>query len=269
MATVIWADQQDVPASDRGLAYGDGVFETILIQANLPTLRQRHVARFLEGAERLAIPLQSELLHSVIDEASEHYACPDDWVLKLILTRGSGGRGYRPAAVAAPRLIVSAHPVPPMPASEGVVACISPHELLVHPRLAGLKSLARLDQVMASQAMPDECFEALMVNAAGHLLEGTRTNILVLLGNAWVMPAASTLAVEGTMQGHVVSLLQKRGEIVREQAIPPTIISQPEFLGLWIMNSVIGIVPVSQVDGTRLPVNARLATIVGQQLFME
>ncbi|WP_152206953.1 aminotransferase class IV [Marinobacter changyiensis] len=269
MATVIWADQQDIPASDRGLAYGDGVFETIRVQANLPTLRQRHVARLLEGAERLAIPLPTVQLHSVIDEAIERYACPDDWVLKLILTRGSGGRGYRPAAVAAPRLIVSAHPMPPMPPSEGVVACISSHQLLVHPRLAGLKSLARLDQVMASQAMPDECFEALMVNGTGHLLEGTRTNILVLFGNVWLMPVVSTLAVEGTMLGQIVALLRNRGEIVCEQAILPTFITQPEFLGLWLMNSVIGIVPVSQVDGTRLPVNARLATIVGQQLFMD
>lgn len=269
MATVIWADQEDIPASDRGLTYGDGVFETVRVRANLTTLRHRHVARLLEGAERLAIPLPPEQLHSVLDEAIERYARPDDWVLKLILTRGSGGRGYRPAAVAAPRLIISAHPMPPMPSGEGVVVCISSHELLVHPRLAGLKSLARLDQVIASQTMPDACYEALMVNGAGHLLEGTRTNILALVGEEWVVPAASTLAVEGTMLGHVVSLLRNRGEIVSEQAILPSIITQPEFLGLWIMNSVIGIVPVSQVDETRLPVSARLATIVGQQLFME
>lgn len=269
MATVIWADQEDVPASDRGLAYGDGVFETIRVQGNRPTLRQRHVARLLEGAERLAIPLLSSQLHIVIDEALVHYERPEDWVLKLILTRGSGGRGYKPAAVAEPRLIVSSHPMPPMPPSGGVVSCISSHELLVHPRMAGLKALARLDQVMASQAMPDDCYEALMVNGAGHLLEGTRTNILLLMGEKWVMPKSSTLAVEGTMQGHVVALLRNRGEIVREQIISPSIVSQPEFRGLWLMNSVIGIVPVSRLGGVRLPVNPRLATIVGQQLFME
>ncbi len=269
MATVIWADQEDVPASDRGLAYGDGVFETIRVQANHPTLRQRHVARLLEGAERLAIPLQPGLLQGVIDEAAEHYARPEDWVLKLMLTRGSGGRGYRPAIAAAPRLIVSAHPMPTMPSSGGVVACISSHELLVHPRMAGLKSLARLDQVMASQAMPDDCYEALMVNSAGHLLEGTRTNILVRLVEHWVMPAVSSLAVAGTMQGHVVSLLGSRGETVCEQVIMPTILTQPDFLGLWLMNSVIGVVPVRQVGDIRLPVDARLATIVDQQLFME
>ncbi|MEX0603468.1 MAG: aminotransferase class IV [Marinobacter sp.] len=269
MTTVIWADQEDIPANDRGLAYGDGVFETIRVQANLPTLRQRHVARLLEGAKRLRIPLDSELLQSVIAEAVKHYARPEDWVLKLILTRGSGGRGYRPDATPAPRLIVSAHPMPPMPPSEGVDVCISSHELFVHPRMAGIKSLARLDQVMASQAMPDDCYEALMVNGAGHLLEGTRTNLLIRLGEVWLMPVLSTLAVEGTMQAHVVSVLRSQGEIVLEQDILPAIINQPEFVGLWLMNSVVGIVPVSKVDCLRLPVNARLATIVGQHLFME
>lgn len=269
MVAVIWGEHDGVPASDRGLAYGDGVFETLRIQDNRPTLRARHTARLLQGAKRLGIALDQPILETTIDEAVQRYGTPDDWVLKLVLTRGSGGRGYAPPPVPRPRLIVSAHVMPVLPDPRGVVACFSSHHLVTNPALAGLKSLARLDQVMASQAIPPNCYEAIMTDRAGRLLEGTRTNLMLRFQDQWLTPPRDSVAVAGVMQARITALLQDQGERVLERPIAPAMLTASNCQGLLLMNSVIGAVPVRQIGCVRLPVAARLATIGSQSLFME
>ncbi len=269
MAELIWADEAGVAADDRGLAYGDGLFETIRVSGGRPTLAGRHCQRLLAGARRLAIPLALSELESALAEACQRYHQPDDWVLKLVLTRGSGGRGYQPPTNATPRLVASAHGMPPLPPADGVSACISTIQLWVNPALAGLKSLARLEQVMASQAKPDDCYEALMTDAAGQLLEGTRTNLMLWLGDHWLTPAADTLAVAGVMRERLIDHLRDKGEDVREGPVTMDLLGSSRCQGLLLMNSVVGVVPVRTVNSLRLPVPEWLATIDGQSLFTE
>lgn len=269
MAELIWADQAGVPVDDRGLAYGDGLFETIRVSAGRATLVERHCQRLVSGAQRLDISLASAELGAAIDQACQRWRRPDDWVLKLVMTRGSGGRGYRPPDTAAPRLIASAHAMPPLPPAEGVTACISPIQLWVNPALAGLKSLARLEQVLASRAMAPDCYEALMTDHGGHLLEGTRTNLMLWLGDHWLTPAADTLAVAGVMRERLIDHLRGGGEPVREGPVTMDLLASSRCRGLVLMNSVVGVVPVRSVNSLRLPVGDRLATIISQDLFTE
>ncbi|WP_404361927.1 aminodeoxychorismate lyase [Marinobacter sp.] len=269
MPDILWAEAADIPASDRGLAYGDGLFETIRVFNGQPSLLLRHLDRLREGARRLGIPLQGVDLGRLVSEACQRYAREPDWVLKIMLTRGSGGRGYAPPSSARPRLILDAHPVPDKPDSAGVTACMSSVTLAVNPVLAGMKSLARIEQVLASQSIRPGCYEALMTDPCGRLLEGTRTNLLLRLGDRWLTPPASGLAVAGIMRAKVMDALGRAGEAVREGHLLPAMLASRDCGGLWLMNSVIGVVPVRSVGCVRLPVAPRLATIDPQSLFTE
>ncbi|MDL0429965.1 aminodeoxychorismate lyase [Marinobacter sp. TBZ242] len=265
MLNVIQADSNDVPAADRGLAYGDGLFETIRMRGRQAVLRSLHLDRMVADAGRLAIPVHRDQLDAEVERAGiihgDAYGA-SDWVLKLILTRGSGGRGYRlPEKNCRPNLIVSVSAMPPFPDSRGVVADFSQFPLTVNPQLAGIKTLNRLEQVMASRDFTGREFELIMRDASGNLVEGTRTNLFVRHGNVWTTPPVSSLAVAGVMRKYVIDCLRETGSEVREEAVPPSVVSRSGFRGLYLVNSVVGIVCVRRLAGVELPVDGGLETI--------
>ncbi|MEP1213927.1 MAG: aminodeoxychorismate lyase [Marinobacter sp.] len=264
MLNLIRADSSDVPATDRGLAYGDGLFETIRMRGRQAVLRSLHLDRMVADAARLEILVERGELDAAIAQAGPAYESRfegEDWVLKLTLTRGSGGRGYRLPAECRPNLVMSVSAMPPLPDKGGVVADVAQFPLTVNPRLAGMKTLNRLEQVMASREFTGREFELIMRDGAGNLVEGTRTNLFVRHGNAWCTPAAGNLAVAGVMRNYLIECLRASGHHVREGAIHPSILSSPGFRGLYLTNSVVGIVPVRKMSGVDLPVDVGLETI--------
>lgn len=259
---VIRADSSGVSAADRGLAYGDGLFETIRMRGHQAVLRSLHLDRMVADAGRLGIPVRRGDLDAAIAQAGvEHGAEGSDWVLKLILTRGAGGRGYRLPEDCRPNLIVSVSPMPALPDSGGVVADFSQFPLTVNPLLAGMKTLNRLEQVMASREFTEKEFELIMRDASGNLVEGTRTNLFVRHGGEWVTPPARSLAVAGVMRRHVMDCLRETGNQVCEGEVPPSMLSSSGFRGLYLVNSVVGVVPVRKMGGVDLPVDGALETI--------
>lgn len=261
-----------VPADDRGLAYGDGVFETILVRDGHAELLEAHCLRMLDGAARLGIPLTSAELESALARSKALIGRQPGTgrrVLKLLLTRGSGGRGYRPPELPEPRLLVSLVPAPPRPPEAGVAVAISDVPLTVNPYLAGFKTLNRLEQVLASQAMPDDCFEALMPGDQGDLREGTRTALLYRWRNRWWIPPRDQVAVSSVMLAHVERSLAAGGEPVGEAFLYPEQCWQKEFGGMLLLNSVIGAVPVQSLAGRQLPRPGELATIVNLAKHVE
>ena len=259
-----WEEGPGIPVADRGLAYGDGLFETIRMQGTCGVLTSRHIARMVAGARALGIPLPEDDLRAIVREASLRFGeDPSEagWVLKLVLTRGAGGRGYRPTAELVPTLVVSAASMPAVPDGAGVSADLSGWALMVNPRLAGIKTLNRLEQVMASREISGDTYEMIMANPSGQLVEGTRTNLLVKTAGGWLCPGVRHLAVAGVMRDHVVGVLERQGERVAVDPIPPVILEADECRGLFLMNSVIGVVPVRRWQGRDLPVDTSLATI--------
>lgn len=266
MLNIFGSGRNEVSTADRGLAYGDGLFETIRMSGRRAVLRGLHLDRMVADAERLDIPVQRSDLDAAITQAGIDYEYEpgynsDGWVLKLILTRGQGGRGYRLPERCEPSLIISASSMPRLPDSSGVVADVSRFPLTVNPRLAGIKTLNRLEQVMASREFTGKEFELIMSDAAGNLVEGTRTNLFVRLENQWVTPPDGNLAVSGVMRRYLIDCLHADGHKVREQDVPPSMLSSPGFRGLFLANSVIGVVPVRKMGDLDLPVDGGLETI--------
>ena len=174
----------EVPADDRGLAYGDGLFETMRAHRGRVHWWDAHWSRLTTGSARLKLPLPAE---SLVRAEAEALLEGDDGVLKLLVTRGRGGRGYAPPGEATPTWLLSTHALPVSPA-EGLALRWCDTRLAVQPLLAGLKHCNRLEQVMAraewTLTLPgDTAFradEGLMRSTAGDVVCATSANLFVL-----------------------------------------------------------------------------------------
>ena len=204
-------DGEAVPASDRGLQYGDGLFETMAAADGRIALLEEHLERLSQGAARLGLPipdmavLRGEILGLLPGQGRA--------VIKLILTRGSGGRGYRQPAKIKTRRIVSLHPWPDYPASwarDGIAVRLCETRLASDPVLAGLKTLNRLHQVLARAEWDDpNIAEGLMMDADDQVVCGTMSNLFLVRSGALVTPDLERSGVAG---GSQEQLLQRSGD---------------------------------------------------------
>lgn len=244
-----------IEATDRGLQFGDGLFETIAIKNGEPCLWQRHMERLLSGCSRLGIepPDAGQLHEEVIREIGE----ARQGVIKVIITRGPGQRGYRPQAHNAPTRIISLSKAPVFPEQvyqRGIMARLCATRLGWNPALAGLKHLNRLEQVLARAEWNDPSIqEGLMMDAADHVIEGTTSNLFVVRDEKLYTPDLSRCGVAGVMQGLVI-------EVADELDIPVTItdISLQDLWvadGLFVTNSLIGIWPIRELSGQEFSVD--------------
>jgi len=231
-----------LPLDDRALAYGDGLFETILCVDGRAIWWGRHLARLRRGADVLGIAAPDDAAWAM-DRDRLLATAPRRCVLKLMLSRGSGGRGYAPPERALPRRIVAAHPAPDTRAARaGIRArwCATP--LAQHPRLAGLKHLNCLDRVLARAEWRDPAIqEGLLCNAAGAPVSATSGNLLVYRDGRWWTPPLLDCGIAGVCREVLLE-----SELIDERPLTRENIDTAE--GVVVCNSVRGILPVIQLD---------------------
>lgn len=236
--------------SDRGLHYGDGLFETIAVLFGRPILWQFHFERLVQGCERLGFPLpDSNQLRTEIDALG--LSASPRAVVKIILTRGSGGRGYRPLPTPTLNRIVYAYPWPDHPetwAGEGIHARLCTTRLAISPTLAGIKHLNRLEQVLARNEWLDETIpEGVMTNATGDVIEGTQSNLFLVRDGVLLTPRLDQSGVRGVMRQLVMMLAKREGIPVREQTLNVESLFHAE--EIFFTNSLIRIWPVRRLEG--------------------
>jgi 4-amino-4-deoxychorismate lyase len=245
-----WVDgvaADTVPLDDRGLQYGDGLFETMLIRDGRVRFLGAHLARLATGCTRLAIPFTAtEELRTEIAAASAR--APALAVLKLIVTRGSGPRrGYAPVGQLRPRRVLSLFAAPPMPAIDaGVDARLATLRLAENPLLAGIKHLNRLENVLAAREAGHEAvFESLLCNASGDVIGGTMTNVFVVRQGRVATPPVDRCGVAGVMRATVLRECNRLGIGAGESRLAlADLMSADE---VFITNARIGVVPVRRV----------------------
>lgn len=251
-----------LPIADRGLHYGDGLFETISLRQGVPCLWSEHLARLRLGAERLGIPLPDfELLLRECRELADGVAAG---VIKLMLTRGVGGRGYRPPHHPRPSRLLLLYPQPARPASGsrvGVAVRWCETRLGENPQLAGIKHLNRLEQVLARaewdpDADADGCAEGLMCDCRGRVIAGTMSNLFVYARGRLLTPRLDTCGVAGTARALVLRLAPTEGLPVAEVDLYPVDLVAAD--GLFLTNAVNGVWPIRRLgdqifDVGRLP----------------
>lgn len=240
---------QSVTVSDRGLQYGDGLFETIAVTPRGPRLLARHLARLARGAAVLGIPLPDEaILRLDIERAA---AVSGAGIVKLLLTRGSGGRGYRPPPHAAPNRVVTSFAPPDYPAAyanDGVAVRTCQTRLAEQPALAGLKTLNRLEQVLArAEWQGADPWEGLMLDTSGRVVCGTMTNVFCVRDGAWRTPTMARCGVAGVVRAALIDELVAAGApCIVADLTPADLRDADEIL---LTNALAGVVPVRRLDG--------------------
>lgn len=234
-------------AHDRGLAYGDGIFETVALRHGRLLCWDAHFARLRHGCEALGFAPPA---HAVLTEECGRLTHQSrHGVIKIIVTRGSGGRGYRIPAVAQPRRIVALHPWPDDIDPDnrtGVKTWICTHRLSPNTATAGLKHLNRLDQVLASREWPGaDFFEGLMLDPEGRLIEGTRSNLFVVKRGIVHTPDLGRCGVNGIIRDAVLAACRREGIPVTVEPLATAALTMVD--EVFICNSIIGIRPVTRV----------------------
>ncbi|OOZ35859.1 aminodeoxychorismate lyase [Solemya velesiana gill symbiont] len=259
-----------ISALDRGLHYGDGLFETVSVIDGDPCLWNRHMSRLDESCRRLGIPGPDQ--DTLLDECRRVAEDAERCVVKILVTRGEGGRGYMPPDPVTPRRVIYSTPWPQRAENwhtDGVRVRICSARLASTPSLAGIKHLNRLPQVMARAEWHDpEIAEGLMLDGDDRVIEGTMSNLFMVSDDRLVTPDLTNCGVAGVMQGKVIEMASQLNIPIEIRDITLDMLRNAQ--GLFLTNSVIGIWPVKEVEGRKLDIssiNGELVNSVMEQGF--
>jgi 4-amino-4-deoxychorismate lyase len=239
-----------VSALDRGLLYGDGLFETIRYVQKVAPLWSRHMQRLCDGCERLGIPKPDPALLAA--EAGQVLDGDADAVVRITLTRGPGQRGYAPPARTDATRIVSAHPLPVIPADwyrDGIRVRSCNLRMASQPRLAGIKHLNRLEQVLARaewtgpDAIEPDVLEGLLFDQDDYLVSATAANVFGVLDGVLLTPALDGCGVAGVLRAALLDVFPRCGvQAISKEALM-------RFDEMFLCSSVRGVLPVREMDG--------------------
>ena len=228
-----------IPPDDPGFLFGDGLFETLRVDDGRTRDVEAHLDRLLAGLRRIKIALpedRRELRRAVaaIAEAAPRPVAR----LRITVTKGT-------------RLIV-ATPYEPPDADlyeRGVAARLLPqYRIDSGGPLAGLKSLCyQANRLALRRAEAQGAWEALLLNEKGRLVEGSRSNLALVFPDGVLTPPKT----DGCLPGTVRRRLLERGEIQEWPLTPDDLATAREVL---LMNSLIGVLPVSRINSREVPV---------------
>ncbi|MEI6708207.1 MAG: aminodeoxychorismate lyase [Methylococcales bacterium] len=241
MILVNGINQPHIGISDRGLQYGDGLFETLTVNNGKPVFLTQHLNRLINGCQRLQLPApDTNLLRAEIQQLCQN---TKQAVLKIIITRGSGGRGYRQPDDIHSTRILSLHPFPVYPDSyaQGITARFCNTRLGLNPTLAGMKHLNRLEQVLARAEWNDDSVqEGIMLDINNRVIEGTMSNLFYRKNNQLYTADLTQSGVAGII----------RGIIINHESVIEHHFTQDELLDadeVFVCNSVIGLWSIKQL----------------------
>ena len=239
--------QSHIAIADRSVQYGDGCFTTIACTKGQLELFDAHILRLQHACERLSIPFTD--WHKLQESALNSVKQTDLGVVKIMITRGEGGRGYNPVGASEPNFIISHHVLPDYYQQwqqSGIHIGVSPVTLACQPLLAGIKHLNRLEQVLIKQALASTSYNDVIVCDTTHnLIESSVGNIFWLKNNRWFTPDLSESGVEGVMRNLILSEMSKKGMHVQEVKQPIESLYQAD--EVFICNSLMKVVPVVSI----------------------
>ena len=208
---------ESIHPSDRGFQYGDGLFETILVESSRPCYLKEHFQRLQKGCEVLGFPavdvaiLEREVLQLI---NTNQYG-----VIKLLISRGVGERGFLPPQNPDTTRVLSF-----VAAEEGVTKSLVSLDLILchtqlscQPLLAGIKHLNQLERVLARKELGDAALsEGLMLDVNGIVIEGTMSNIFIVSNDVLMTPKLNNTGVLGVIRNYLIQQARKEGIDCRE-----------------------------------------------------
>lgn len=233
-----------VNLSDRAVQFGDGCFTTLAANEGIPEFWPAHKHRLKQGCERLGIVFSEweSLENSVYKLSSQH----DKAVIKVIISRGSGGRGYATDDTVKPNYFVSQHGFPLHYIEwqeRGITMSVSPIYLAKQPLLAGIKHLNRLEQVLIKQQLQQASFDDVVVcDTDQNMVESSAANLFWRKGDTWYTPDLSCSGVNGVMRNQVLRYFEQHSITVKSVKSGTKALLDAE--QVFICNSVMKVIPV-------------------------
>lgn len=240
---------EQVPASNRGLHYGDGLFEVMAVKDGRVLLAGFHLDRLFEGAERLhiALPSRAALQQELVNTARDQQRA----VLKLVVTRGGRAEAYRPLDSSIASRVLMRFVWPNYPAAwaeRGVHLRICDTHFGHNVRLAGLKHLNRLEQVLAQSewSAADDLQEGLMTDAEGSVISGSASNVFAWLSHGVLAtPSLRLCGVAGVMRRYLLEKARSAGLPLRIATLSLTELMKAQ--EIFLTNVLIGVWPVVRI----------------------
>ncbi len=238
-----------ISVTDRALQFGDGCFTTALVLNGQVVRINDHLQRLQQACHRLAIPFSD---WSVTEQEMQRLATGHSrGVVKVLLSRGSGGRGYAVSGCDQPRRMISVSAYPDHYIrwrEQGIRLATSPVRLGLNPALAGIKHLNRLEQVLIRQFIDSAGVdEALVLDYHGRIVECCTANIFWRCGEEIFTPRLDEAGVDGTMRRYLIRLLTAQGYAVQQTVADASVLQAAD--EVFICNSLMPVVPVISIDG--------------------
>lgn len=240
-----------VEAGNRGLNYGDGLFDTLLVKSGQPLWWQAHMDRLSIGCERLGLKMPQQAM--LLREVKTASAGSATVVIKIVLTRRGQARGYAYDGEAECDRIISSHHLPAgleEAMLHGRRAHICELRLAIQPALGGIKHLNRLEQVLASAEIGKyDVSEGILLDQEDNVISSISANIFIVMKQQLLTPRLDRCGVRGVVRSQILAAFKPRCEQRR---------IQPDFLReaheVFICNSVRGIVPITRIGSWEYPI---------------
>jgi 4-amino-4-deoxychorismate lyase len=233
-----------VSASDRGLHFGDGLFETIAVRSGQPRFWQGHMDRLAAGCERLGLVTPPQAL--LLRELQTISAGRGDCTVKIILTRKGSSASHTLHKPAETNRIVCVYGWPDTPVeltTTGIQVRICDLRLGIQPAFAGIKHLNRLEQVMARDEWNDPSIhEGLLLDREDHVISGIASNVFLVFGDRILTPRLDRCGVRGIMRAAILSAFRERCE---QRRIMLDML--PEAHEVFVSNTIRGVFPVRRI----------------------
>ena len=236
---------------DRGLLYGDGVFRTLRVFEHRAQLWPLHYQKLHHDCTALGITCPDfALLSGELDSLLDQHPAA---VMKLIVTRGEGARGYAPTKSAPPTHLWDIAPLPDYPddyAACGIKVQVCRLRLGQQPRLAGIKHLNRLENVLAAAECNDAGMaEGLLLDTQNNVIEGTRSNLFLVSQGELVTPDLSNCGVAGVQRDRVMAWASRQNRPVQVREVKLEEVMHAD--ELFLLNSIIGLWPIRELEQRR------------------
>jgi branched-chain amino acid aminotransferase len=263
-----------VPINDRGFMYGDGLFETIRVVGKRPFRMAQHLERMTRGADFLKIksPFTPKELEKFAEQLIERNKIPEA-ILRVTLTRGSGERGYTPNGDGKPTVVMTLHATPSLDTEKAIEwnLVTSSFRIPAADPLASFKTMSKLTHVMARiEATEKGADEALLINTNGEVAEAASGNLFWVYQDKICTVPTGRGVLPGITRAVVLEICQTLGLQTNKCVIKPEALRNSE--GIFITQSVLGIVPVIAFDGemvTPSPLVDQIARAYNEMLTRE
>ncbi|MBZ9613713.1 aminodeoxychorismate lyase [Rheinheimera maricola] len=239
---------QSIGIKDRSFNYGDGIFTTMQVRAGEIQLWPLHLQRLQASARQLGF---TDIDWLLLQQQALAAVNQPEQVIKILISRGEGGRGYGCDGISAPHIYISVSAMPDYKRmqQQGVCLQVAKLQLAVQPLLAGLKHTSRLEQVLLKQELANsDADELLVLDQHGFVTEASAANVFMYRDGRWHTPTLARAGVAGVMRQHIM----QQADIHLVDWLLPELANVD---ALFICNALMAIVPVSHLQSRPLSVS--------------